>query len=144
MAAHAESRFASDYRPNVMNPILAADLSAGDVAAIIMAVIAAVFVAFVCVALTTLSRTLRSLRDAVDDLRRETLPVVAHLQGTISQANTELERVDGLIGTAESISLTIDSASRLAYLAFSNPLIKVLAFSAGTARAARRFRRSEG
>jgi len=124
--------------------IVAADLSAGDVAAIIVAVIAAVFVAFVCVALSTLTRTMRSLREAVDELRRETLPVVSSLQGTVVQANSELERVDGLLGTAESISVTLDSASRLAYLAFSNPLIKVMAFGVGTARAARRFRRTEG
>jgi hypothetical protein len=123
--------------------ILAADLSAGDVAAIIVAVIAAVFVAFVCVALTSLTRTMRSLREAVEQLRRETLPVVSNLQGTVSQATAELERVDGLLGTAESISVTLDSASRLAYLAFSNPVIKVMAFGAGTARAARRLRRVE-
>jgi hypothetical protein len=46
-----------------------------------------------------------------------------------------------VLGTAESISGTVDSASRLAYLALSNPVIKALAFGAGTARAARRFRR---
>jgi hypothetical protein len=126
-----------------MTAILAAELSAGDVAAIIVAVIAAVFVAFVCVALSSLTRTMRSLREAVDQLRRETLPVVSSLQGTVVQANSELERVDGLLGTAESISVTLDSLSRLAYLAFSNPVIKVLAFGAGTARAARRFRRTE-
>ena len=126
-----------------MTAILAAELSAGDVAAIIVAVIAAVFVAFVCVALSSLTRTMRSLREAVDQLRRETLPVVSSLQGTVVQANSELERVDGLLGTAESISVTLDSASRLLYLAFSNPVIKVMAFGAGTARAARRFRRTE-
>ena len=122
--------------------VLAADLNAGDVAAIIVAVIAAVFVAFVCVALVTLTRTMRSMREAVEDLRRETLPVVANLQGTVNQANSELERLDSLIGTAESVTVTVDSASRLLYLAFSNPVIKVLAFGAGTGRAVRRFRRS--
>jgi len=122
--------------------VLAAELSAGDVATIIVAVIAAVFVAFVCVALTTLTRTMRSMREAVEDIRRETLPVVANLQGTVNQANVELERVDGLLGTAESISVTVDSASRLLYLALSNPVVKVLAFGAGTGRAFRRFRRA--
>src|SRR5438874_13757165 len=101
---------AAEYRPSTMT--LAAELTAGDVAAIIVAVIAAVFVAIVCVALTSLTRTMRSLREAVDELRRETLPVVSRLQGTVSQATAELERVDGLIGTAESISVTLDSASR--------------------------------
>ena len=37
---------------------------------------------------------------------------------------------------------TVDSFSRLAYLAFSNPIIKALAFGSGTARAVRRFRRT--
>jgi hypothetical protein len=35
----------------------------------------------------------------------------------------------------------VDSASRLAYLAFSNPMIKVIALATGTSRAARSFRR---
>jgi hypothetical protein len=44
------------------------------------------------------------------------------------------------LGAAESISSTVDSASRLAYETFSSPVIKVLAFGTGTRRAARRFR----
>src|SRR4051812_11593162 len=118
-----------------------AEISAGDVAAMIVAVIAAVFVAFVCVALVTLTKTMRALREAIEHLRTETLPVVANLQGTVSQATNELERLDNLLETAQSISTTVDAASRLAYLTFSNPIIKLLAFGAGTGRAVRRFRR---
>jgi hypothetical protein len=124
--------------------VLAADMSAGDVAAIIVAVIAAVLVAFVCYSLVQLTRTMRVLRESVEQLRMETLPVVVGLRDTVHQANAELERVDNLLGTAESISATVDSASRLAYLALSNPVIKVMAFGAGTARARRRFRRRRG
>ena len=124
-----------------MIQVLAAEVSAGDVAAIIVAVIAAVFVAFVCVTLVTLTRTMAAMRETIESLRVETLPVVESLQGTVIKANVELERVDNLLGTAESISGTVDAASRLAYLALSNPVIKVMAFGAGTARAARRWRR---
>jgi len=46
-----------------------------------------------------------------------------------------------VIGRAESIGGTVDSASRLAYLAFSNPLIKAVALGTGTSRAVRRLRR---
>jgi hypothetical protein len=67
--------------------------------------------------------------------------VVNEMRQAVGQANVELERVDSLLGTAESISTTVDSASRLAYLAFSNPVIKALAFASGTTRAARYFRR---
>ena len=121
--------------------LLAADITAGDVAAIVAAVFIAVAVFALVLVLRSLSRTLASLRLAVDDLRRSVLPLVDDAHVTVRQANAELERVDTLLGTAESISVTVDSASRLAYLALSNPVIKGLALASGTARAARRLRR---
>lgn len=118
-----------------------ADMTGGDVAAIIVACVMAVLVAFLCVALTSVTRTMRVMRDTLEEMRRETLPVVVDMRHTVQRANGDLERVDTLLTTAESISVTVDSASRLAYLAFSNPLIKAMAFGAGSARAVRRFRR---
>jgi uncharacterized protein YoxC len=112
-----------------------------ELAALIVAIASVVAVVLLGVALTSITRTLRSVRDAVDLLRTETVPVMTDLGDTVRAANAELERVDGILGTAESISGTVDSASRLAYLAFSNPVIKGLALATGTGRAARRFRR---
>ena len=111
------------------------------VAAIVVAAVGAVVLLALMAVLWSLARTMKALRSTADDLRREGLAVLGDMRGTVGQANSELERVDGLLGTAESISTTVDSASRLAYLAFSNPIIKVLAFGAGTARAPRRFRK---
>ena len=116
-------------------------MDASDAAAVIVAVTSGVAVLVLIWAIVSLTRTMKLLRESVDELRRESLPVVAELRGTVQQANTELERVDNLLGTAESISTTVDSASRLAYLAFSNPVIKAIAFASGTGRAARRFRK---
>ncbi len=121
---------------------LLATTKADDVVAIAVSVFAALVIVVLCYAMAGLVRTLRTLRQAVDELRHETLPLVADLRTTVVQASGDLERVDSLLGRAESISATVDSASRLAYLAFSNPVIKMLAFGAGTARAARRFRRN--
>ncbi len=115
--------------------------SNSDVEAIIVAVVATVILLALLVVLWSLAKAMRSLREAADDMRREGIAVLKEMRGTVGQANAELERVDGLLGTAESISATVDSASRLAYLTFSNPVIKMLAFGTGTARAARRFRR---
>ena len=112
-----------------------------ELAALIVAIASVVAVVLLAVALTSITRTLRAVRDAVDLLRTETVPVMTDLGDTVRAANAELERVDGILGTAESISGTVDSASRLAYLAFSNPVIKGLALATGTGRAARRFRR---
>jgi hypothetical protein len=121
--------------------MIAAEVSAGEVAAIIIAVVLAVGVAGALLVLRSLSRTLVSLRMAVEELRQNTVPLVHDVHATVRQATTELERVDNLLVTAESISVTVDSASRLAYLAFSNPVIKAAAFASGTTRAMRRLRR---
>lgn len=116
-------------------------MDASDAAAVVVAVASAVSLMVLLWAVASLTRTMGELRRSVDDIRREALPVVAELRSTVGQANAELERVDTLLGTAETVTATVDSASRLAYLAFSNPVIKALAFASGTGRAARRFRR---
>jgi hypothetical protein len=127
----------------VSAPLLAST-KADDVVAIVVSVFAALVIVVLAYAMAGLVRTMRALRASVEELRHETLPLVADLRATVDQASGDLERVDSLLGRAESISATVDSASRLAYLAFSNPVIKALAFGTGTARAARRFRRSRG
>ncbi|HUF33596.1 MAG TPA: DUF948 domain-containing protein [Acidimicrobiales bacterium] len=116
-------------------------MTATDLAAVVVAIASVVVVVLLVFALISVNRTLTTMRLSIEELRRETLPVVKDLQRTVAQANVELERVDGLLDSAQSVTLTVDSASRLAYLAFSNPIIKVLAFSAGTGRAARALRR---
>ncbi|HEX2701513.1 MAG TPA: DUF948 domain-containing protein [Acidimicrobiales bacterium] len=116
-------------------------MTTGEVAALIASLAALVLAVGSLFALASLSRTLRSARGAVEELRREAVPLLANLRVTIDQANAELVRVDGVMERAESISSTVDSASRLAYLAFGNPIIKAMAIAAGTSRAARRLRR---
>ena len=118
-------------------------MTGGEVAAIIASVALVVAVVALLFALAALTKTLRTLRTAVEDLHRETLPVLGELRTTVGTANAELVRVDSLLTTAESVGATVDSASRLAYLAFSNPVIKVLAVASGTGRAARHLRRKK-
>ena len=117
-------------------------MSAGDLAAVFVAIASVIAVVLLTIALLSLIRTLTALRVAVEDLRRETLPVVTEMQQTVTRANAELERVDGLLVSAESVTATVDSFSSLFYLVFSNPLIKILALAAGTGRAARALRRA--
>jgi hypothetical protein len=116
-------------------------VDASDSAAVIVACASVLALAVMVWAIVALTKTLRLLQESVDEMRRETLPMVAEMRTAVGQANAELERVDILLGTAESISSTVDSASRLAYLAFSNPVIKAIAFASGTAGATRRMRR---
>lgn len=124
-------------------PVLAAEMTASDLAAIIVAVASIIGVAVLVFALVALTKTLATLRLSIEELRRETLPVIDELQRTVTQANTDLERLDTLLDSATSVTNTVDSASQLAYLAFSNPIIKAIALATGTAKAAKAFRRRD-
>ncbi|MDQ3107693.1 MAG: DUF948 domain-containing protein [Actinomycetota bacterium] len=116
-------------------------MNAGEVAAVIGSVAVVMMAVGLLFTLASLSRTLRELRTSVEQFRSEAVPLVGQLRGTVTQASAELERVDTLLGTAESIGATVDSASRLAYLFLANPIVKALAFGAGSTRALRRLRR---
>ena len=115
-------------------------MTAVDLAAVIVAVVCLATVAVLSVAVVSLVRTLRELRSVVDDLRSSTLPMVDDLRATVTKADAELHRVDGVIGRAERIASTVDHASRLTYRAFAPPLIKGLSLVSGAGHAGRRLR----
>jgi uncharacterized protein YoxC len=119
-------------------------VSATDLAALIVAISSVVAVVLLAFVLVSISRTLKEVRVAIELLHTETLPILVDLGDTVRVANAELERVDGVLDDAESIAGTVDSASRLAYLAVSNPVIKGIALASGTTRAARALRRKRG
>ena len=124
-----------------MPPMFAAEMSASDLAAIIVATASVAAVVLLVFVVVSINRTLTAMRLSIEELRRETLPVVDELRRTVTTANAELQRLDGLIDSASSVTATVDSASHLAYLAFSNPLIKLIALAAGTSKAAKALRR---
>lgn len=115
-------------------------MSAVDLAAVVVTIASVTGVILAALALRALTRTLGVLRHGIDDLRRDTLPVVTELRRSLDQVNSELNRLDDAVASLRSASGTVDAASRLAYLAFSNPVIKAMALGAGTAKAARTLR----
>ena len=90
----------------------------------------------------SLRRSARDLRELADELSDHAAAVLGRAEDTIIRAEGELALVDNLSGSAEAITDTVGSASRLAHAAFAAPLIKVMAFRAGTARAGRRLRKA--
>ena len=115
-------------------------MDTGEAAAVIIACATVAAVVAMVWAAVTLARTVNELRRTMEVIREDAVPVMAELRGTVRNANAELERVHELLGTAENVSATVDSASKLAYTALSNPVIKGMALVAGTRGAARRFR----
>lgn len=123
--------------------MIAAEMTTTDMAAVIVAVASVAAVVLLAVTVVAVTRTLKALRQVANLMRTETVPVLDDLRDTVQAANYELKRFDRLVSTAESVTGTVDSASRLAYLAMANPVIKGVAFASGTARAARRLRRRQ-
>jgi len=118
-------------------------MTTSEVLAVATAVIVAVFVGAVSMSLVALHRTLRVLRSTVEALRDETLPVVAELRDAARDASDEVERVDRLVTSAERLEAAVDSAGRLAYRTFTNPVVKAMAIGSGVSRAAHRLREGE-
>jgi hypothetical protein len=113
-------------------------VSAPDVAALIAAIASALAVVGLVVAVVALSRRVRELSAVVVQLERETVPLVREARLVVDHASTEMERVGDVLGSAEAVSATVDSASRLAYRAFANPMVKMVAYTSGAGGAVRR------
>lgn len=90
----------------------------------------------------SLRSSARDLKLLAEEMTDHASAVIGAAEETISRARGELDRVDDLIGSAEAITETVGTASRLAHATLATPLIKILAFGAGTARAGRRFRKA--
>ncbi len=114
-------------------------MSADQTAALVTAIVAGVTSIVLVAVVVVLGRRVRELGRTVEELRRETVPLVRDARVVVDQAATEMVRVGDVLDSAEAVSATVDSASRLAYRAFSNPVVKVLAYSTGLGSALRRF-----
>ena len=61
--------------------------------------------------------------------------MMAKLQITVDEVNSELARVDKIVESAENLSQTVDSTTKVAQEIISSPLIKLAALSAGIKKA---------
>jgi hypothetical protein len=113
-------------------------MSAGDLAAVVVVLLAFGAIVVLLFAMQSLIHSLRALRQSLDTLHDETVPLLRELRSTVRDAGAEVDRVDGLLDAAESISATVDSATRLSYLAFRAPVLRVVAFFKGIGRFFRR------
>lgn len=115
-------------------------MSGTDVAALIAAGFFGVLVVFLCLVLFTVFRLLTQVGDLLQGVTDETVPLIGGLNETISGVNVELARVDTIIAGVQSITATADRLAGVIHTAVSNPMIKVAAYAAGTARGIRQLR----
>lgn len=121
--------------------VAASQLSASDLALIIVTGCSIVAVVAVLFALQRILVAVRRVTRTLDELNAQALPLIDEMAAALEEANVELARVDRLVGSAESISATVDATSKLAYRALSAPVIKTVAMTSGASRAARRLRK---
>ena len=113
-------------------------MTIGDATVLAASIVCVLAVAGLLVALSSLRREVARLEVLADELKRQTVPLVADAHRVVDQAATEMERVGAVLDSTESVHATVDSASKLAYRAFANPVVKVLAVRAGAASGMRR------
>src|SRR5271165_658865 len=113
-------------------------MTAGEIAVLVASVACVMAVAGLLVAVAALRRQVERVGALADELRRQTVPLVADAHRVVDQAATEMERVGAVLDSTESVHATVDSASRLAYRPRANPVSKVLAVRAGAASGMRR------
>jgi predicted acylesterase/phospholipase RssA len=118
-----------------------AEMSGADLAIVVVTGCSIVAVVAIVVALGRLLSSVRALQASLEELNAQVTPLVDDLRVALEEANEELDRIDRLVGSAESISATVDATSKLAYRALSAPVIKTVAVTSGASRAARRLRR---
>jgi exoribonuclease II len=106
-------------------------MGAVEIVALVAACVALVAAGATIAASARIGRRTKELSALVEELHKEVLPLVRNARTVVDHAAIEMERVGDVLGSAEAVSATVDSASRLAYRAFSNPVVKTVAFGSG-------------
>ena len=122
-----------------MTGVVAA-LKATDVAVMVIAGFFALAVVVISILVMNLFRVVSSLKELVDGVTKETVPLIHDVDGTVKGVNQEIERVDSIMASAQSVAKNAETISETVKMAVTNPLVKALAFIAGARRGAKKFR----
>ncbi|MGH8906451.1 MAG: DUF948 domain-containing protein [Egibacteraceae bacterium] len=106
--------------------------SFGGIAAIIAAVAFGAAMLGLMSLLLSLVATVRELTSTVRRMTDQAIPMLTSLNETVSGLNTELARLDAIVGSVQHISSKAMGVADVVHTAVANPLIKAIAFFAGT------------
>lgn len=99
--------------------------------AIALSVVATLVVVALAGSAVYLLRAARALRLQAEALAKEAAVLLAEIRAEVSEAGAEVERVERMVGSAEALSETLGSASRLVGGVVAAPVIKALALWSG-------------
>ena len=112
-------------------------MSAGQIAAVIAAGAFVVLVLLLAVPLIKLGRTLDEATVAIRKAHEGSSPLFEGASSTITQVNTQLERVDGITTNARAVTGNVSALTSLFTATIGGPMVKTAAFSYGLSKAIR-------
>jgi hypothetical protein len=116
-------------------------VSAGQIAALIAAGAFVVLVGLLSVPLIKLGRTLDEATLAIRKASDGSDPLFTGANTTVTQVNTQLERLDGITANAQAVTGNVSALTSLFTATLGGPLVRVAALSYGLSKAMRRRRK---
>lgn len=113
-------------------------MSAGQIAALIAAGAFVVLVALLAVPLIKLGRTLDEATSAIRKASKDADPLFSGANTTVTQVNTQLERLDGITANAQAVTGNVSALTSLFTATLGGPLVRLAALSYGVSKAIRR------
>lgn len=107
----------------------------GAITGLAIAISFAVFMITATWVMFKLSKTLSITNLFLDDVRKQTIPMMTRFQTTIDHVNNELELVDSMISTGEKIVSRVNSMTKMAQQVVASPVVKILGIGAGIQKA---------
>lgn len=107
----------------------------GGIAALICAISFALLMLALIIVVVKLSRTMAITNNILDDIRKETLPLMGRLETTIDHINNEMGHVDGVLRSAERLAARANSMTQAAQSLITSPLVRVFSLGLGVQRA---------
>ncbi len=113
----------------------------GQAAALIAALAFVGLVAVLAIVLAKVGGILNEVQMALNDVRKETMPLLKEVRTTVTTLNVEMDRVDGIMASAESAAASVSNVAKLVTAATANPIIKGVAFLTGAGVSVRAMKR---
>lgn len=110
-------------------------MSAGDVAGLIAAIAFVLLVGFLAYPIVKVGKLVEDLRQGVQGVSEQTIPLLSEVTTTVSTTNAQLVRVDAITTNVQQISTNASALTSLFAATLGSPLVKVAAFTYGVRQA---------
>ena len=116
----------------------------GAITGLAIAISFALFMITATWVMLKLVKTLSITNNFLDDVRKQTIPLMTRFQTTMDHVNKELELVDSMVESGEKIFSRVNSMTRMVQEVVASPVVKILGVGAGIQKAMAPREKEEG